>query len=182
MQTQNETGSIAEGKRYAIWLLPDDSAAARFADLIDHLSERYGGPRFSPHVTLLGRVTGPEDVLAETTQRLAEQLRALTLRPQGLAGEAYYFRCFYVKLEKSEQLSQAHEHASSSFNSTYATEYMPHLSLVYGHLPRTEKTKLRSEIEGKSPSDFIADRLQLIHIAVSVPDWRVVTTCSLKGS
>ena len=172
---------MAEFKRYALWLLPDQVATDSFAGLINDLSNRYEGPRFAPHVTLLGRLTGPEDVLAETTQRLAQQMHALTLRPQGLAGEAYYFRCSYVKLEKSEQLLQAHERASNTFGSGYASDYLPHLSLVYGHLQRTAKTSLHSEVEDKLPPDFVADRLQLIHIAVSVPDWCVVITSPLRA-
>lgn len=172
---------MAEIKRYALWLLPDDTARGSFTDLINSLSDRYRGPRFSPHVTLLGRVTGLEDGLADTTARLAEQLRVFTLRPQGLAGEPYYFRCFYARLEKSEELAQAHERASDSFKSGYAADYLPHLSLVYGHLPRSEKAKLRAEIKDSVPADFKADRLQLIHIAVSVPDWRVVVTYPLRA-
>ena len=172
---------MTERKRYALWLLPDPVATHSFDSLIDDLSNRYKGPRFAPHVTLLGRLTGAEDVLAETTEQLAQQMQALTLQPQGLAGEAYYFRCFYVKLEKSEQLLRAQERASNTFGSGYASDYLPHLSLVYGHLERPEKTGLRSDVEDKLPADFVADRLQLIHIAVSVPDWRVVTTSPLQA-
>jgi 2'-5' RNA ligase len=171
---------MVELKRYALWLLPDPVATHSFAGLINDLSNRYEGPRFVPHVTLLGRLTGPEDVLAETTEQLAQQIQTLTLRPQGIAGEAYYFRCFYVKLEKSEQLLQAHERASNTFGNGYASGYLPHLSLVYGHLQRTEKTSRRSEVEDKLPPDFVTDRLQLVHIAVSVPDWRVVITSPLR--
>jgi hypothetical protein len=61
------------------------------------------------------------------------------------------------------------------------SDYLPHLSLVYGHLQRTKKTSLRNEVEDKLPPDFVTDRLQLVHIAVSVPDWRVVITSPLRA-
>ena len=82
---------------------------------------------------------------------------------------------------QSEQLLQGHERASNTFGSGYASDYLPHLSLVYGHLQRTKKTSLRNEVEDKLPPDFVTDRLQLVHIAVSVPDWRVVITSPLRA-
>jgi hypothetical protein len=171
---------MAELKRYALWLLPDQVGTDSFASLIDDLSNRYKGPRFAPHVTLLGRVTGAEEDLTDGTEHLAQQLRVLTLRPQGIAREAYYFRCFYVKLEPSADLAQAHESAADTFGCDFVSDYLPHLSLIYGHLPRKEKDELRSEIEPCLPPDFVVNRLQLVHLTVSVADWHAVTTCSLQ--
>ncbi len=172
---------MTELKRYALWLLPDQVATDSFASLIDDLSNRYEGPRFAPHVTLLGRVTGPEEDLAKTTEDLAQQLRLLTLRPQEIAREAYYFRCFYVKLEQSADLAQAYKQAADVFGVDFVSDYLPHLSLIYGHMSREEKDKLRSEIEPRMPSDFVADRLQLIRVTVSVADWHVVITSPLRA-
>lgn len=171
---------MAELKRYALWLLPDQAGTDSFTNLIDDLSNRYNGPRFAPHVTLLGRVTGAETDLAKTSQDLAKRLRVLTLRPQAVAREAYYFRCFYVKLDQSAELEQAHKYAADAFGVDFVSDYLPHLSLIYGHLSREEKDKLRGEIEPRIPSDFIVDRLQLVHVTVSVAAWQVVTTCSLQ--
>ena len=171
---------MAELKRYALWLLPDQVATDSFASLIDDLSSRYKGPRFAPHVTLLGRVTGAEKDLAKTTEDLAQQLRMLTLRPQEIAREAYYFRCFYVKLEQSADLAQAHKYAADAFGVDFVSDYLPHLSLIYGHLPRKEKDELRSEIEPRMPPDFVADQLHLVRVTVSVADWHTVTTCPLQ--
>lgn len=172
---------MAELKRYSLWLLSNQAATDSFTGLIDDLSNRYKGPRFAPHVTLLGRVTGAEKDLAKTTEDLAQQLRALTLRPQEIAWEAYYFRCFYVKLEHSAELAHAHKSAAAAFGVDFVSDYLPHLSLIYGHLSREEKDRLRDEIEPHIPPDFVADRLQLVHVTVSVADWRVVTTCSLQN-
>ena len=172
---------MTELKRYALWLLPDQVATDSFASLIDDLSNRYEGPRFAPHVTLLGRATGAEKDLAKTTEHLAQQLPVLTLRPQEIAKEAYYFRCFYVKLEQSADLAQAHKQAADVFGVDFVSDYLPHLSLIYGHMSREEKDKLRSEIEPRIPSDFVADRLQLIRVTVSVADWHVVITSPLRA-
>ncbi|MFQ5936044.1 MAG: 2'-5' RNA ligase family protein [Acidiferrobacterales bacterium] len=172
---------MTEVTRYSLWLLPDEAATESFTGVIDRFSDRYRGPRFTPHVTLLGWVTGVEQNLRETTVALAEELPAPRLQPAGLGGEAYYFRCFYVKLQKSTELLQIHERASAAFKAGYASDYLPHLSLVYGHLPPARKAALDAEMENTLPVEFIADRLQLVHITVSVADWRVVTTCSLRA-
>lgn len=165
--------------RYALWLLPDAMVSDTFDEIIVRLSARYQGPHFAPHVTLLGWVTGSEPQLAEATAQLAQQLRVLRLRGAGFGGEQYYFRCFYLKLETSRELMQAHEQASAAFNAGHSSDYMPHLSLVYGQGAVTHKAALRQEVATSVPAQFSVDRLQLVHITVSVADWRVVTTCAL---
>jgi 2'-5' RNA ligase len=173
---------MSEVTRYALWLLPDAAAGDAFGDAIVRLSGRYQGPRFTPHVTLLGWVTGAEQQLAQTTAQLAQQLRVLHLRGSGFDGEQYYFRCFYLKLEASQELMQAHERASAAFNAGHSSDYMPHLSLVYGQGTVTDKAALTRELATSLPSEFSVDRLQLVHITVSVADWRVVTTCALGSA
>lgn len=172
---------MTEVTRYALWLLPGEQVSTAFAELIERLSKSYGGPRFTPHVTLLGWVTGTEEALAQTTAQLATQLEPFMLRPVGLDGDAYYFRCFYLKLDKSEALLRTHEKASTIFNAGHSSDYLPHLSLVYGQLSTPEKTRLQRELADILSAEFVADRLQLIHITVSVADWRVVTTCPLSA-
>jgi 2'-5' RNA ligase len=171
-----------EVTRYALWLLPEEAASATFADIIVRLGGRYQGPSFIPHVTLLGWITGAEEQLSQTTAQLAQQLRILKLRAAGFGGEQYYFRCFYIKLEASPGLIQAHAQASAVFNAGHSSDYIPHLSLVYGQGTVVDKPTLSRELTTGLPPEFSVDRLQLVHITVSVADWRAVTTCTLGGA
>jgi 2'-5' RNA ligase len=173
---------MSEVTRYALWLLPDAAVSDAFGEVIVRLSGRYHGPRFTPHLTLLGWIIGSEQQLTQTTAQLAQQLRVLHLRGAGFDGEQYYFRCFYLKLEASQELMQAHERASAAFNAGHSSDYMPHLSLVYGQGTVTDKAVLRQELAASLPAQFSVDRLQLVHITVSVADWRVVTTCTLGSA
>ncbi len=172
---------MTEIERYALWLLPTEAVAPRYTELIHRLAERYGTPRFGPHVTLLGWVTGPEQELIARTEHLARGLRALKLRGQTIAGEPYYFRCLYIKLQRHSALLGAHERASQSFMSGYASDYLPHLSLLYGQLPRAEKARLIAELENELPADLDVDRLQLVRITLSVQDWRPVVSHALQA-
>ena len=173
---------MGEVTRYALWLLPDAATSEAFGKVITRLSERYQAPRFTPHVTLLGWITGSEQQLIQTTAELAQRLRVLHLHGIGFGGEQYYFRCFYLKLQASPELLQAHEQASAAFNAGHSSDYMPHLSLVYGQGLVTDKATLRQELAADLPAQFSVDRLQLVHIRVSVADWRVVTTCTLGST
>ena len=173
---------MGEVTRYALWLLPDAAVSDAFDEVIGRLSARYHSPRFTPHVTLLGWVTGSEQQLMQTTAQLAQQLRVLNLRGAGFDGEQYYFRCFYLKLEASQELKQAHKQASAAFSAGHSSDYMPHLSLVYGQGTVTDKPALSHELATSLPAQFAVDRLQLVHITVSVADWRVVTTCTLGSA
>ena len=168
--------------RYALWLVPEERAGGELSDLIDTLSDRYGGPRFPPHVTLLGWIIGDDISLSEKTNRLAEQFKELSVRTRGFGGDAYYFRCLYARLEKSAELLAAHDRASVAFGAGYAEGYLPHLSVAYGYLDLDEKIKVRDELNGSLPAQFGVNRLQLVHITVAIADWRVVASCALTTS
>lgn len=44
--------------QFFLWLTSVGEGYDRVAELIDQLSERYRGPRFEPHLTLLGGLEG----------------------------------------------------------------------------------------------------------------------------
>jgi 2'-5' RNA ligase len=170
------------GNRYALWLTPAGDAAATLAGVIAELGARHGGPRFAPHVTLLGRLLGEEAALAQTAERLAAGLAPLRLRLAGFAGEPYYFRCLYAQLEPGAALRRAHATAARAYGGRPVDDYLPHLSLFYGRLDGAEKERLYGGLAGSVPAEFAVDRLQLVHITVGIGDWRVVADAPLTGT
>jgi len=168
--------------RYALWLIPDETAGTQLQSVIDQLAEHYSGPRFAPHMTLLGWVRGEEEALIEKTASLAARLAPIEVKATGFAGAPYYFRCFFAPLESSSSLRQAVGDAAHHFGSSAGMDHAPHVSLLYGQIDREEKKTIPQQIGEKVPRQFTLDRLQLIRISVSVSGWEIVTEAQLTGS
>ncbi|MGW8248949.1 MAG: 2'-5' RNA ligase family protein [Acidiferrobacterales bacterium] len=173
---------MANLTRYALWLAPDEAASTQLQSVIDQLAASYSGPRFTPHMTLLGWVRGEEEELVEKTASLAARLAPIEAKATGFAGAPYYFRCFFAPLESSSSLRQAVGDAAHHFGASAGTDHMPHVSLLYGQIDREEKKKVPQQIGERVPRHFTFDRLQLIRMSVSVSGWEVVTEVPLTGS
>jgi len=168
--------------RYALWLVPDEAASTQLQSVIDQLAAHYSGPRFTPHMTLLGWVRGDEEALIEKTGTLAARLAPIEARATGFAGAPYYFRCFFSPLESSSSLRQAVGDAAHHFGTSAGMDHSPHVSLLYGQIDREEKKTIPQLIGQKVPRRFTFDRLQLVRMSVSVSGWEAVAEVQLTGS
>lgn len=166
---------------YSLWLRPAAAAAARFAELIDTWAHRLGTPRFEPHITF-GTVAATTDAeAAARTRQLAARLGPVPIHLVGAGHTDAYFRCLYLRAEKTPQLLAAYRQACAELEQPVAADFMPHVSLVYGTLATSLKEKIVAEIDGTFPKNFFADGISLCVTAGSPDDWRSLGPFSLNG-
>ncbi len=168
--------------RYALWLAPDEDSGGRFADVIGRLREQYGGPPFAPHVTLLENLIGSSDRVTAKADALAAALRPIPARALRLVMEPYYFRSLYLKLDPGAELVQAHEQAAQQFGVAPQDNFHPHLSLLYGLVPRKTKIAIGAQIHQDLPVEFTLTRLQLVRLSLAVADWKTVVDRPLSAN
>lgn len=173
---------MANTTRYTLWLMPDDTSMAQLQAVIDQLGGRYQGPQFAPHVTLLGWVRGDEDELKEKTGKLAASLPTLPVTINGLAGAPYYFRCFFARLQDNDGIKHATTQAIGIFKIKPTSDFLPHISLLYGQLDRDEKKTIPEQVGDKIPRNLTLDKLRLVRMSVSVSGWETVAEVPLSGS
>ena len=167
-------------ERFSLWLLPNDTVSQTLSELMSKLRERHGGPEFEPHITLFGRITGVEKELSNGVAKLAEKTAQFDIRTEGLWGESYYFKRFYIRLLNSAELLRTGQITSETLGVRMSTDYRPHLSLLYGSQIRKHRAELVSELSDIIPEEIALNRLQLVKLDVSVANWRVVNTCLMK--
>ena len=74
----------------SLWLLPEGAACEELAARIDALALRHGSPRFPPHVTLLGGLTGDvAEVLAAAARISRSHLCAIELGDAAASAEVF---------------------------------------------------------------------------------------------
>lgn len=183
----------------AFWLLPGEEDARWLRDRIDALAVKHEGPTFDPHVTLhVGRCaphTDVEAVLGRLARRdpiVALTLAALLTRESEARFKALFFdiatdrldgagllelrRCLVEELLKADTSTpesardekeplprSALEQALASY------EFLPHLSLLYGVLPRPIREGLarQNDVQGRS---ITFDRVAAVRPAAGFAD------------
>lgn len=167
--------------RFFLWLMPPAAVRDRFARLIDVLSRRLGTAQFEPHITLSGSPDAGEAEAVSRATTLAARLAPVPVRLVDVGYSDAYFRCLYVRAERSPELLAAHRTACAHLGRPPDDDFMPHLSLVYGNLSETEKEKIIEEIGRRFDTTFLSDRIALCLPAGPPDGWRLVGPFTLAG-
>jgi 2'-5' RNA ligase len=169
-------------KTYFLWLEPTGKTHELLATTIAHLSQEHGGPLFDPHVTLLGDIAGQEGKLILTTEKLALALSPFNLTLTVPAFQDQYFRCVFMRVEKTSTLLEAHSLARKVFHKEGAPPYMPHLSLLYGSYPRSLKEQIIGTVPTSLSVQFTASAVTLFRVeGNNLKGWRKVQTFGFTG-
>jgi 2'-5' RNA ligase len=166
-------------KTYSLWLMPSGQVYRRLRGAILRLSRIYSTPVFKPHVTLLGRIVGPQrEVLAKCAQ-LVRGMRPLVVRLSSLDGFGEYYRCLFVRVAKTGPLRKAYRAARRIFNIKKRPAYMPHLSLMYGDFPPRLKAQIIRKLGGRFNLEFEVRSLHLYSTTGKPRAWRQVKAFGL---
>jgi 2'-5' RNA ligase len=155
-----------------LWLSPSGALEGRLRSLIERYATELGTPSFAPHVTLLNGWAGDAE-----PDRLAELLSGLTpldLAVRDATSSADYFRCVVLELELAGPLRVARERARALAGVSGEDDYHPHLSIVYGDLPSSNRERVRAELTRSLPTSIRVDRLDVVSTVGPVEQWSVV--------
>jgi len=186
MECERWHGMMIQGYGYSVWLIPPESVYTAINDVISSLRSRYSdpvvqyqAPSFEPHLTLLGRLLGPEMEIISKTQKFASRIRPFNISLDTLGDlDGDYFRCVFVRAKKTEELMSANSIAGQIFDRGSDPKYMPHMSLIYGcFLPEVRKRIIATanQLDPRIASYFYrVDRLSLFLTDGTVNKWRKV--------
>ncbi|KND49560.1 MAG: hypothetical protein AB203_00565 [Parcubacteria bacterium C7867-008] len=163
---------------YHLFLVPDSETSNKFSSIIESVGATFGSVIFPPHITLLSGITGDEHELISYTEQLALAIAPRTLTIAGVRTEDRFFRALYLIVKESGALSDMHMNASIAFK-TEVSEYLPHLSLLYGNYSDEQKkpmVHLLSPLEGM---EFQIVKLDLYKTEGEVEAWKKMASFPL---
>ena len=158
-----------------LWLLPQQSQAEILQRIILDLSRGYGGPFFSPHLTL---ASGDHDVDIE---RIFNDIHALKLSCLPPAAGSDPFKCVMLPLKCSTELSSLSAAAGESLQPSATA---PHISLLYdleNHIPLHRRIDVSTHLSVPF-TEITFDRIALIRGGRDVRQWRTLQTILLEPS
>ncbi len=112
---------------YSVWAIPPDCILPSLHSVMTQLSERYAGPPFQPHVTVLGA----HPVLRSKAQQSLQQLCATTLpytfKVTGVTTDLKFHQCVYLTMEPTQEvgLSVCLSVSTSSSSSFVLFPFLP---------------------------------------------------------
>ena len=167
---------------YHLWLMPSGEIYDRLAKIIEDLSEKYGGPFFWPHVTLLGFLPGTKEEIMAHSLTLAQTLQPFDVRLNDLGYEDTYFQCLYLNVEGTAEIMEANSEARRVFHSSRSSKFTPHLSLLYGDYPCEIKDQIISSLGKYWRIRFEITDIHLIHAESEDPKcWTKIERFQLIG-
>lgn len=169
-----------KGEGYSIWLIPTDEIYQKLAEIISQLSDKYSAPNFEPHLTLIGDLRGSEEEIISKTSKLADLLKPFEIKLKKADYLDEYFRCLFIRAEKTRELIQASDVAREIFNRKSDPDYMPHLSLMYGDINPEIKEKILANLGKEFNLSFEIKSIHLFSTTGEVKDWYKVKESPLK--
>ncbi len=159
---------------FHLFLEPTGELADELAAIIKTLSAEYGGPVFTPHVTLLARIEGEEKEVIEKSQILADKLSPITLTLGTLDIKDAFFKALYMQIEEVGDMKKYHAQANEIFSMQDEGEYVPHLSLLYGNYEKEQKETTIKDLIVPQGKAFLADRMHLYKTEGPAENWQKI--------
>ena len=143
--------------------------------IIIRLAGEFGGPVFTPHVTLLSlaflSTEEPETVLTKKMAAFAVACAPFSLALGLPAVEDRYFRSLYLRVQEKESMTALHRRAAEAFSVAPDAEYVPHLSLLYGNYSQERKEERTTSLDLQGTDSFQVDQVNLWKTEGEVADW-----------
>ncbi|CAN6913086.1 unnamed protein product [Brassica oleracea] len=172
---------------YSVWALPDEETEPRFRKLMEALRSEFSGPRFDPHVTVVGATSLTAEEAKKMFESACDGLKAYTATVDRVSTGTFFYQCVFLLLKSAPEVMKAGEHCKNHFKCSTTTPYMPHLSLLYAELDEEGKKKaqekaytLDNSLDGLS---FRLNRLALCKTDTedkTLESWEKVAVCNLN--
>jgi len=117
---------------FGLWLCADGDLEGLLSANIAELGTRFGGPAFSPHLTLAAGFASAEEA-EEAARAAALELAGIELRFNEVESTDEFHRALYLRADDHAVLSACHARLVQR-SQRPDRPFVPHVSLFYGHL------------------------------------------------
>lgn len=171
---------MIEKTTLSLWLKPDGRVYDELAGIIADLSRKHGSPVFDPHVTLLGGLNAPADIILGKLDQITQHAKPVDVQLGKIGFKDNLFQSFFARVENDDILSLRRP-CEQAFGNPMMEDFMPHLSLMYHELPEKEKETLAEELGGRIEYSFQATQIHLVSTAGDPEEWKEIKTQPLNG-
>ena len=158
------------GYNWSVWLLPKAKDNKIFTEYINFYSNLYGSDRFSPHVTLFGRMNVNPNLFNSFFNKVKLDSKIENVHtPNIKIGEPPWKR-MYIPLSFNKSLLELQKKIEIKFRIYRNYTFYPHLSLAYGNfIPEKKDVCLISHQEMISFSS-----IAVVNTPNEIKNWNII--------
>lgn len=153
--------------------MPDQEVQKTLTSIVEELAQKYSGPVFEPHMTLLGDLPLSKEDVVSRTRKLASVLKPFPITLGKVECSTTYFQNVFVRVNTSALLLSAYIRARDLFDIDAHRFFMPHISLLYGDHSMQERTRIAETVH-LSPLSFTANTLRIMTSGGDVSSWDTI--------
>ena len=155
--------------QYSIWVIPPEPVFSRLQKIIDELSSEYGGPRFEPHMTVLGDIEEDLATIRRPIEKLAADLDSLELTLGTVSFGITHFQSVFASVNPTPDLLKLNSELKKLFRLENRS-FAPHISLLYGRYDMATKERAASKIKLPS-SSFVVNEFVITPATSNPTEW-----------
>lgn len=159
--------------------MPAQADTLTLHKMTQSLRAAFGGPLFSPHLTVMGALPARADMLDEIAA-FAQQHEAMRVPVIGPEGGDRYHRCVYLRVAASAALLALRQSVFEAFQ-VAPDAYLPHVSLLYADLCMAEQAAAVSMVTSW-PSTIALTSLAVVETSGAAETWASVGEFVLAGN
>ena len=155
--------------RWSVWLMPSKENRPKYVQIINVYSRTYSFPKFSPHITLFGRI----DIDPRSTYQFFEKISThdpIYLHTLGVSIGDTPWKSLYIQFKPNIFLNSLQSRINDKLKAYRNYNFDPHMSLAYGNLgqknPEIDEISLDESIRFSS--------VALVYTSNDIDDWKVI--------
>ena len=162
---------------YAIWFVFEKNDTGYFANIINELSIKYDAQPFKPHITAYGLIGIDLDKLDKIVSNSIQGEKQFVIEKTNVSYSDVFWKTLFVEFKPNKQLEKINKKLTESLESFSKYEFIPHVSLIYKKMNKSEQKKLADTIEIKEKFTVTAMWIQQFHENIS--KWKIVKKYNL---
>lgn len=155
---------------YTLWVIPPPEIKQILEDVIRDLGDKYKGPYFEPHMTLLGHILCNKEDVVEKTKILCKDVKPFEISLGEISFSTTYFQSVFARIKSSASLMELNLKAKEVFKLKNSL-FMPHMSLLYGDHQMELREKIASEVKLPANLSFKVEKLVVTSCVNDPKDW-----------
>lgn len=169
---------------HSVWLMPAVDDERALSGIVAELADRFGSPRFAPHLTLMNERPDQPEALAVLWHDIADGIAPFGAEIAAVETGPAFFRSLYARFAAEGPLARLRQRSEAALSLRPGAPFMPHVSLAYGLAEGSAKERARRELAERLAARPIRfDRIGIVHSAetIAIADWRVAASFPLGG-
>ena len=168
---------------YSIWLEFDETSNSALQNEVMAISIEFGGPRFTPHLTMIGDLDLPVKAVEMMAEKIGKSWHPGTFFIEDVGVSSKYFMALYLAICIPDSMATLRNSLFLAADATKASQDEPHVSLAYGYYPFGALSQVCSRLKRK----FVGTSLGVKYInvvrsskCIPIADWKTVSRVGVK--